>query len=402
MKSYFEKYDEVFEQKINVPYEYPVYFGHNLLNPENPLIMKVMNRKNENRCHKALVYIDSGVAKAIPDLEAQLEAYFKAWPEHITLSAPPRILQPSDKMENGWKTIHSITEDIDRFHLCRQSYIFAIGGGSHIDIVGLAASLAHRGLRLIRMPTTVLGQNDAGIGVKNAIDQYGAKNFIGTFAPPFAVLNDYSFLAHLSDQGWIDGAAEAFKVAIIKDKHFLDFLCSNAHRFKARNQVAMEKLVHQCAVLHLDHIQTGGDPFEMGSARPLDFGHWSAHKLEVMSNYTITHGQGVSIGVALDSLYAAKIGFITVADATQIAQGLMDSGLPVWHELLLKEDAEGELEVFDGLNKFREHLGGQLCLTLPKPVGKKQEIHEVNFAVMKECIHMLKEIQDSHLRELAV
>lgn len=402
MKSYFEQYDEVFEMQFSVPFEFPVFFGRNLLDPENPLLMKVMDRKNENRRHRAIVYVDSGTARAYPNLEKDLKHYFSSWEKHIELVAPPVCIEPTDKMDNGWTTVHSITDAINEHHLCRQSFVIAIGGGALIDTVGLATSLAHRGLRLIRMPTTVLGQNDAGIGVKNAIDAYGAKNFIGTFAPPFAVLNDYALLDRLPDTAWVGGVAEAFKVAIIKDRNFLDFLCKNAERFKERVPIAMEKLIHQCAILHLDHIQSNGDPFEMGSARPLDFGHWSAHKLETMSNYTIAHGQAVAIGVALDSLYASRCDMISEDDAEMIITGLLKSGLPVWHKLLSREKADGDLEVFDGLRSFREHLGGVLTLTLPKGLGSRIEVNEVDESIMRECVAKLEHWQRDHQSSVAI
>ena len=241
-----------------------------------------------------------------------------------------------------------------------------------------------------------------GSASKNAIDHYGAKNFLGTFAPPFAVLNDYDYIQVLDDRAWRDGISEAFKVALIKDKDFFEFLCKNAHLFKARNQVAMEQLIHRCAVLHLDHIAHNGDPFEMGSARPLDFGHWSAHKLEVLSDYTVSHGQAVSIGVCLDSLYASKLGHITTEDAERILHGLHASGLPVWHDLMDSRNSAGEYEIFDGLDKFREHLGGKLCLTLPSPVGSRIEINHVDRELMIESLQQLKAWDAESRKALAV
>lgn len=134
-------------------------------------------------------------------------------------------------------------------------------------MVGFVTALVHRGLRLVRMPTTVLAQNDAGVGVKNGMNEHGVKNFLGTFAPPFAVVNDAAFLETLPDEHWRGGISEAFKVAIIKDRAFFEFLVRSAPRLRAREANAMEALVKRCAVLHLEHIASSGDPFEIWGRR---------------------------------------------------------------------------------------------------------------------------------------
>jgi len=263
-----------------------------------------------------------------------------------------------------------------------------------LDMAGLAASLIHRGVRLVRIPTTVLAQNDAGIGVKNGMNGGGVKNFLGTFAPPFAVLNDFEFLKTLPQSEWISGVSEAFKVAIIKDVRFFGYLCRHAVALYARDQAVMEKVIHQTAVLHLHHIATSGDPFEIGSARPLDFGHWAAHRLELMSDFTIGHGHAVAIGIALDSTYAWFKRLITAGEHTAIIQGLIDCGFPVWTPLLMRLDLAGEFDVLVGLEQFREHLGGRLCVTLPAPIGSSHEVHVMNHDLVKKAIATLQPYGD--------
>jgi 3-dehydroquinate synthase len=265
----------------------------------------------------------------------------------------------------------------------------AVGGGAVLDALGFAASLLHRGLRLVRVPTTVLAQNDAGVGVKNGMNLHGGKNTIGTFHPPSAVFNDADFLPTLPDRDWRGGIAEAFKVAMIKDAPFFDFLCDRAADLRRRDMASMQELIRRCAELHLEHIATEGDPFETGTARPLDFGHWSAHKLESMSNYRIGHGQAVAIGLALDAAYAARRGWISGHVCRRLHQGLARSGLPLWDELLALRQGDGRLAVLGGLDDFREHLGGELTLTYPRGLGRRHEVHEVNEPTMEEAVHDL-------------
>lgn len=278
-------------------------------------------------------------------------------------------------------------------HMDRQSFIIIIGGGAVMDAVGLAATLVHRGLRQIRVPTTVLGQNDAGVGVKNGVNFLGGKNAIGAFAPPFAVLNDFDFLLSLPQRDWLCGVAEAWKVAIIRDRVFFDWLVENAAKFPKRDIAAMEHLVYRCAELHLDHIRSNGDPFEYGTARPLDFGHWSAHKLELLSNFQISHGEAVACGVLLDSIYAARKGWISKDELLAIENGLSASGFRLWHDELDLRDADGHRLVFAGLRDFQEHLGGELCVTFPQGIGARFEKHEIDLGLMEESIEELRTCQ---------
>ncbi|NLF93305.1 MAG: 3-dehydroquinate synthase, partial [Oligosphaeraceae bacterium] len=214
----------------------------------------------------------------------------------------------------------------------------------------------------------------------------GGKNLAGVFAPPLAVINDSAFLTTLSDRDWRSGIAEAFKVAIIKDQAFLHWLCQHAHQLRERDLILMEELVRRCAILHLQHIQNSGDPFESGSSRPLDFGHWSAHRLESLSGFSLKHGEAVSIGLALDLQYAVEIGLLSADECRCCLTGLRDCGLPTDHELLRARDENGQLLILSGLAEFREHLGGKLHLTLPEHLGHKVEVHEYDVKVVEKIV----------------
>jgi 3-dehydroquinate synthase len=235
----------------------------------------------------------------------------------------------------------------------------------------------------------VLAQNDAGVGVKNGIDVWSTKNLIGTFAPPFAVINDYDFLDLLDDTDWRGGIAEAFKVAIIKDRSFFESLRQSAPALMRRDRAAMEFLVKRCAELHLAHIREGGDPFEMGSARPLDFGHWLAHQLEMLSGYRVRHGQAVSVGMAVDCLLAESIGWLTRTETKAVLEGLRSVGLPVWDAVLDQRQPDGRRTILEGLETFREHLGGQLTLTLPRGLGARAEVNAVDMVRLEQVFEQL-------------
>lgn len=381
---------EMIVQRFAVNFEYPVCFTRGLFDDSNPLLERTLDRLGGNRPHRAVAYVDAGVVHAHPDLLAKIKEYFHSRMQMIELATVPVVVSGGEAAKAGWEPVREVMWNIGNLHLDRQSFVIAIGGGAILDMVGFAAAIVHRGLRLIRVPTTTLAQNDAGVGVKNGMNEHAKKNFVGTFAPPFAVLNDFNFLSTLPQQEWISGVAEAFKVAIIKDAAFFDFLHSHAEPLRLRDAQAMERVVTHCARLHLEHIRNHGDPFEFGSARPLDFGHWAGHKLEMMSRNALGHGKAVAIGIALDSFYAMRKNILGPADFDRIVDGLLKCGLPIWSDYLDARGSDGELIVLEGLNEFREHLGGSLTITLPQRLGSKIEVHHMDVDVLEEAIKHLK------------
>ena len=149
----------------------------------------------------------------------------------------------------------------------------------------------------------------------------------------------------------------------------------------------MQYLIKRCADLHMQHIRSG-DPFEMGSARPLDFGHWSAHKLEQLTNFTIRHGEAVAIGIALDSVYSHLSGRLRTEDLDQILNLCKVLGFSLTHPLLDVTNEKSPL--LQGLEEFREHLGGKLTITLLDGIGKGVEVHEMDSKLIQEASQWLK------------
>ena len=381
---------EIYQQSFTVSFDYPVVFTRDLFNPDNRSFVDAATRRKEPGPHRAMVFIDSGVAQHHAGLPQQIQNYFTAHSRELELATAPRIVPGGETIKQDLKRIDELIRQLAALRLCRHSMVVAMGGGAVLDAVGFATALFHRGLRLVRVPTTVLAQNDVGVGVKNAMNIGSGKNLVGTFSPPFAVLNDFHFLRTLPDPIWIGGISEAFKVALIRDAVFFQSLCRDARKLRTRDEPAMEHLIRRCAELHLEHIRTSGDPFEYGQARPLDFGHWSAHKLETLSDYRIDHGHAVAIGLALDSCYAARKGWITDEEFQSICTGLEESGFALWDPLLERKNRDGKAEVLEGLKSFQEHLGGALYITFPRGIGKRVEAREIDEALMGESIDDLR------------
>ncbi len=375
-----------YRQQFAVDFEYPVHFTRGVFDTDNRLLAEVLDRYDESRRHRAAVVVDAGLDKAQDNLTGRIKEYFHEHLDEMELVTEPMLVPGGEAAKNDWKPVRDLMWMMGNLHLDRQSYVIVVGGGAVLDMAGFAASIVHRGLRVVRIPTTVLAQNDGGIGVKNGMNEHAQKNFVGTFAPPFAVINDLDVVASLNDVHWRGGIAEAFKVAIIRDREFFDFLCASAKDLKKRDREAMDCLIYRCAVLHLEHIRTAGDPFEFGRSRPLDFGHWAGHQIETMTDYKTGHGQAVSIGIGIDSCYAAAKGLLKQDELERILTGLCDSGLPLWHECLRRRNSAGELEVLAGLDKFREHLGGELTITLPDGIGHKVEVHHMDTDVIEQAV----------------
>ena len=271
------------ERNIQVNYRHQVFFTDHAFRSENTLLRDVLVDGRPARRTKALVVVDEALAKAQGDLLAAVESYFAAFPLDLDLVCPPLVIEGGERVKNSYHRVSEIQSLVDKHHIDRHSYIIAIGGGALLDMAGLAAATAHRGVRHIRIPTTTLSQDDSGVGVKNGINAFGKKNFLGTFCPPFAVINDFQLLATLPDRDKRAGYVEAVKVACIRDRAFFDEIERDASKLAAFEAGPMKRLIFRSAELHLNHIASSGDPFEFGSARPLDFGHWAAHKLEQLS-----------------------------------------------------------------------------------------------------------------------
>ena len=377
------------ERTVTVSWQHQVLFAQNIFDAENATLRNVLVAGEERETRKVLIVLDEALAEAQPTLSRQIQSYFKTHSDVVDLVCPPVVMEGGERTKNSYFHVSEVHSQIDRYHIDGHSYLICVGGGALLDMVGLAAATAHRGIRHVRIPTTTLSQNDSGVGVKNGINAFGKKNFIGTFAPPFAVINDFQFLATLEPRDKRNGFVEAVKVACIRDANFFDEIERDADALRDFESSAMQRLIHHCAELHMNHIATSGDPFEMGSARPLDFGHWAAHKLEQISEYRIRHGEAVAIGIALDCVYARDMGFLKDADCDRILRLLERLGFALWNNDLLQEDEEGKLVVIEGLEEFREHLGGRLTITLLRNIGEGFEVHEMNLPKIFSAIHEL-------------
>lgn len=378
---------QILQQTFQVPYTYSIFFTKRLFDVANDTLRSFFGSFGQAGFQrKVLIAIDGGFLAHHPQLQEEINHYFSSLEDLVKLVPQLVVLPGGEAAKNDPALFDELVEAIDNYGIDRHSFVIGIGGGAILDLVGYAAAVSHRGVKHIRIPTTVLSQNDSGVGVKNGINYRGKKNFLGTFAPPVAVFNDLTFLQTLDDRDWRGGIAEAIKVALIKDQSFFEWIETNAEALAQRNEEVMAHLIHRCAEMHVEHIRSG-DPFEFGSSRPLDFGHWAAHKLEYLTDFQVRHGEAVAIGIALDCVYSVKVGKLTDAELHRILTVIQKLGFDLYHPKLAEND---KINLRNGLQEFREHLGGRLTIMLLDSIGKGVEVHEMDANLIAESVDYLE------------
>jgi 3-dehydroquinate synthase len=365
---------------FDAEFRHRLRYTSDILGPDRSALTDLLE-PSEGRPARVQFVVDGHVASARPGLIATLEEIAAGASGRFVQAGAVEIVPGGEVVKNEWAHLERILGVFNDADLDRRSYVVVIGGGAVLDAVGFAAAIAHRGLRLVRLPTTTLAQADSGVGVKNAVNYFGKKNWLGTFSVPWGVINDSALLESLPDRDFACGFSEAVKVALLKSPEVFDRLCRAAPAIRRREPAATQPMIRASVEMHLDHITRGGDPFELLEARPLDYGHWSAHKLEPLSGFSLRHGEAVAIGVAIDSVYSSLVHGLPARDADRVLSCLAALGFTLDHPLLADTGP-----IFDGLEEFRQHLGGRLTVTMLRGVGDPIDVHEVDRAAMREAI----------------
>ena len=384
---------QVIEKNFAVPCRHRVYFTNDSFDSKSDLLKSLFRSVEDESPTKVFVVLDEGALKSCPQLEAEIQNYFSVRPELFDWRGI-RVYPGGEVLKNNLQYLSKLYAEVEAAKLCRHSYLIAVGGGALLDMVGLVAATAHRGIRHVRFPTTSLSQADGGVGVKNGINYLGKKNFIGSFAIPYAVVNDHRFIESLPQQQFMEGAIEAIKVALIRNAALFEEIEAKVDLLLQRNVETSAWLIQASAREHVEHIADGGDPFEITTARPLDFGHWVAHKLESMSGFGISHGAAVAMGMTVDVLYSQRMGFLSERIAERILSLIERMGFTVYTAELSEFNCQGGSKIIEGLEEFREHLGGGLTITLLRGIGASFEVHEMDAAVVLDCIETLRERHD--------
>ncbi|MBI4622603.1 MAG: 3-dehydroquinate synthase [Verrucomicrobia bacterium] len=375
---------------ITVRHEHRLIFTRDVFAPENTALADVLTPREPGGTARAVVFWDGGLEAAFPGFAERMSRWFAARTDRVCLEAEPVALPGGEAVKNDSHQLERAWATINAAKLCRHSFVIVLGGGAVLDMVGFAAATAHRGIPIVRLPTTSLSQADGGVGVKNGVNYFGKKNWLGAFVVPHAVVNDLAFLHGLPPRDRRAGLIEAVKVALIRDAGFFEFIAARVDALAAFNPEPYEAVIRESARQHLEHIATGGDPFERGSARPLDFGHWAAHKLEQLSDFRVSHGEAVAVGMALDLIYARRTSLLPEPVAERILAVIQRLGFELYAPIMQVRGASGRQDMLDGLEEFREHLGGQLTIPMIRGPGQRLDVHEMDGPTVKASLDELR------------
>jgi len=327
---------------------YSVQFYDGLFSHTNTVLLRAGIGETP-ACQRRLIVIDTRVL----DLYGwQIEAYFRANRVQFRF-LPLNSTEPEKTVENVWRIVRAL----DEFGVNRRSDpLIAIGGGFLLVVASFAASLYRRGLPYVRVPTTLMGLIDAGIGIKTGVNFDAHKNRIGTYFAPQRAYLDTQFLKTLDDRHIANGIAEIIKMAIVKDAKLFRLLEENVDtligdRFSGRP--AYREILMRAAVGMLEELS--GNLWEHVLERIVDYGHTFSPKLEMAALPELLHGEAVAIDMALSLVLAAQRDLISSGELTR-ALTLIDAfGLPTKHpqcdeDLLMKALAESTTHR-DGLQR---------------------------------------------------
>jgi 3-dehydroquinate synthetase len=281
-----------------------------------------------------------------------------------------------------------ISERASAAGLCRTSPVIAFGGGVCTDICGLAAALHHRGIPHIKVPTTLIGLVDAGIGMKNAVNHDGRKSVLGSFHPPEHSLLDPGFLGTLPRRHLSSGLAEIIKLAVVADGDLFDLVEASARAmldsgFRAPAEVVTAVVRRSVAGMLAELAR---NPYEVTDfRRKVDFGHTFSPWLETASQHTVLHGEAVALDIALSTELAADLGLITAAERERVLDLLRCSGLP------LSWPATSVDGLWASLRSVVDHRNGDLHLVVPTAIGDCTfvEARAISPGLLRACLDRL-------------
>ncbi|AOI40547.1 2-epi-5-epi-valiolone synthase [Burkholderia oklahomensis EO147] len=282
-------------------------------------------------------------------------------------------------------------------NLRRGGTIVAVGGGVCLDVAGLAAAIYRRGVRHIKVPTTLIGLIDAGIGIKNGINFKHKKSALGSFYPPELTLLDPEFLKTLPEQHIKDGLSEALKMAIIDDRALFEVMEANAEAFlptRLSTQAGHEVISRSVKGML---VALSENLYELDSyCRMVDFGHTFSPFIESATSFHVTHGQAVAVDMAISATLASQFGLLDRDDFERILQLMQALDLPIFHESTLDTD-----ELHQSLKGIVAHRNGALNLVVPNGIGTYEFIYaasDVSILDVKAAVNYL-ERRSAELRD---
>ncbi|MEE1003465.1 MAG: 3-dehydroquinate synthase [Acutalibacteraceae bacterium] len=263
------------------------------------------------------------------------------------------VIENGEKSKNGQNFL-KICEFLAENHITKSDLIIALGGGVVGDLAGFVSASYLRSIKFIQVPTTLLAAVDSSVGGKTAIDIKSGKNLVGAFYQPKLVLCDYSTLSTLKPEIFTDGCAEVIKYAVIGNKELFNHLLEKGKNFD------LEYVISECIKMKRDIVEK--DEFDSGERQKLNLGHTIGHSVELCSNFEISHGSAVAIGLAIIARASAKKGLCSNICAEKIVEILEKFELPT------KTNISSE-ELYKPALSDKKRSGNSLNLVIPYDIG---------------------------------
>ena len=263
------------------------------------------------------------------------------------------VIENGEKSKNGLNFLE-ICSFLAQNHFTKSDIIIALGGGVVGDLAGFVAASYLRGIDFVQIPTTLLAAVDSSVGGKTAIDIDSGKNLIGAFYQPILVLCDYTTLSTLKPEIFIDGCAEVIKYSVIGNKELFKHLCENGLNFD------LEYVISECVKMKRDIVQC--DEFDANERQKLNLGHTIGHSIELCSNFEISHGSAVAIGLSIIAKYALVKGLCEKETYEQLVELLIKFKLPY----ITQYNAN---ELLEPILSDKKRKGDKINLIVPFGIG---------------------------------
>ncbi|MEW6705195.1 MAG: sedoheptulose 7-phosphate cyclase [Pseudomonadota bacterium] len=377
-----DPYRSSFDVRVPEELRYSVDLTHGVLDVRNPLLARYCEGR------KAVLF-------ASPTVDAlygpAIRRYFEA---HRPEGGWDYVVVPTGEHHKNLRTVETICEHAKRCRMDRNGLLVAFGGGILCDLVGFSASIYKRGIRYIKVNTTLVGQIDVGVGVKTGVNFLASKNMLGTYYPAYASLNDPAFLHTLPLRQLSCGLAEIIKMAIILSRELFELLEEHVdsmlcRRFVASHWREMERdtrVLTLAMQLMIDELRP--NLHEKNLERLVDFGHSFSPMIEIESDHRLYHGEAVAIDMALSSRIAVRLGLMREDDCERVLKLLRACDLPCFDE----ETCRHEL-LMQSLQEMHLHRGGRINLVVPTGLGSADFIRELQALpaeVVREAVRDLK------------
>jgi 3-dehydroquinate synthase len=333
-----------------------------LLSPDNALLAEHIGER------RVCAFVSPTVNRLYGE---RLRGYFRT---RLPASSWTLSVIPAGEQNKSLVTVEQVCASAKEAALDRNGVMVAIGGGVTTDVVGFAASIYARGVRYIRLNTTLVGQVDAGVGVKTGVNALGSKNMFGAYHAPHASINDAAFLDTLPRRDVLCGLAEIIKMAVIRDDGLFRSLEQHPgifHRDARPRRANVEEHVIRTSIrLMLEELCP--NLRELNLARPVDFGHTFSPAIETASGYRVAHGEAVAIDMAVSSHLARLLGICDAEECERIVDLIVDLGLPIFDETCTPELMQ------HALRASWERRGRRLNIVVPTRVGSIRFIDDLD------------------------